>query len=165
MANSYTADISLFFTGIVRALQSGTSSADLRNEFMKSAKLIAAIKSNMTCLSCLHRAPEHLFSCGYSVCENCLLIFSTCTPGAEYHMKVDHCLFCQELIHFNCRVKPPTAGVRVLSVDGGGTRGTVPLESLCLLQTLLGRLPVQDCFDLGFGTSSGEEVTPISRCQ
>ncbi|MCJ1473164.1 hypothetical protein MMC13_001815 [Lambiella insularis] len=53
-------------------------------------------------------------------------------------------------------VKPPTAGVNILSIDGGGIRGVIPLEFLNRLQKVLGPdCPVQDLFDLALGTSSG----------
>ena len=147
-----------FFSAIARSVQAGASSADLRREFLRSSKLIANIKTNLTCLGCVLQAPEHLLSCGHSLCDNCLLIFATGVPSAEYHFKLDVCIRCQQKARFNCRIKPPTAGVRVMSVDGGGTRGAVPLESMCLLQVLLGNLPIRDCFDLGFGTSSGKNL-------
>ena len=53
-------------------------------------------------------------------------------------------------------LKPPTAGVRILCIDGGGIRGVIPLEFLGLLQGDIGpECPIQDFFDMAFGTSSG----------
>ncbi|KAH8194108.1 hypothetical protein TruAng_011729 [Truncatella angustata] len=53
-------------------------------------------------------------------------------------------------------MKPPTASVRVLSIDGGGTRGRAPLEYLQALQDRLKLpYPVQRNFDMIYGTSSG----------
>lgn len=44
----------------------------------------------------------------------------------------------------------------MLSIDGGGTRGVIPLEHLRLLQDALGPdCALQDMFDLAVGTSSG----------
>lgn len=52
-------------------------------------------------------------------------------------------------------VKPPGAGIRVLSLDGGGIRGIVELITLQHIQTELGvRLPIQAFFDLIVGTST-----------
>lgn len=53
-------------------------------------------------------------------------------------------------------MKPDTATVRVLSVDGGGSRARIPLEFLQRLQDCVG-LPyrVQCNFDFVFGTSCG----------
>jgi len=49
-------------------------------------------------------------------------------------------------------LKPPTAGIRVVLIDGGGVRGAVPLDSICILQRLLGEIPLAPCFDLALGT-------------
>lgn len=55
------------------------------------------------------------------------------------------------------RLKPPTAGIRILSIDGGGVRGIIPLEILSMLQGIAGSsCPVQDLFDLVYGTSIGQ---------
>ena len=60
------------------------------------------------------------------------------------------------------RIKPPTAGVRILSIDGGGVRGIVPLEFLNLLQVEVGsEIPLESLFDQVFGTSSGKLATSI----
>src|SRR5205814_7260003 len=54
------------------------------------------------------------------------------------------------------KLKPPTAGVRILCIDGGGVRGIIPLNVMALLQILAGQdFHVQDLFDLKFGTSAG----------
>ncbi|KAI1839796.1 hypothetical protein JX266_013990, partial [Neoarthrinium moseri] len=59
-------------------------------------------------------------------------------------------------------VKPDTAGVRVLSIDGGGTRGRAPLEFLQALQDRLGLpYPLQRNFDLIYGTSSGAIIAAV----
>ncbi|KAL8788264.1 MAG: hypothetical protein Q9213_001784 [Squamulea squamosa] len=73
----------------------------------------------------------------------------------EYEYRFDNCLVCRNGV-LQVTVKPPTAGVRIVSIDGGGVRGVVPLEFLGLLQDLVGPdCPIQSLFDLAFGTSSG----------
>lgn len=61
------------------------------------------------------------------------------------------------MVDTQIKVKPDTASVRVLSIDGGGTRGRAPLEFVRVLQDRL-RLPcpVQHHFDVVYGTSSGK---------
>lgn len=60
-------------------------------------------------------------------------------------------------------LKPPTAGVRVLTIDEGGIRDVIPLKFLRILQDIIGPgCAVQDLFDLAFGTSS-DKFTPIRR--
>lgn len=52
---------------------------------------------------------------------------------------------------------PPTAGPRILSIDGGGVCGVIPPEFLRLLQKVVRRnCEVQSLFGLAFGTSSGK---------
>ncbi|RYO00263.1 hypothetical protein AA0121_g13424 [Alternaria tenuissima] len=54
------------------------------------------------------------------------------------------------------RVKPATAGLRVLSIDGGGIRAAIPIQFLCALEKAVGLdMPIQEFFDLAYGTSSG----------
>jgi patatin-like phospholipase/acyl hydrolase len=52
---------------------------------------------------------------------------------------------------------PPTAGIRILSMDGGGVRGIIGLTTLVLLERDLSYLgcPIWDVFDFVIGTSSG----------
>ena len=68
-------------------------------------------------------------------------------------------MLCGRVSYLRAELKPPTAGVRVLSIDGGGVRGIVPLEFLNALQGLLGfDMHLQHMFDLAFGTSAGESA-------
>lgn len=114
------------------------------------------LRSNITCLSCLRRKPEYVLPCSHSICDACVRIFGASSFVAEYCFFLDSCVLCSRLANVTIHLKPPTAGVRILSIDGGGVRAMVPLETLALLQDMLGDLPVQDLFDLVFGTSSGE---------
>ncbi|KAF7536915.1 hypothetical protein G7054_g4138 [Neopestalotiopsis clavispora] len=49
-------------------------------------------------------------------------------------------------------LKPKSAGVRILTLDGGGIRGIVELEMLLQIQETLGNIPIQCFFDLIVGT-------------
>ena len=55
---------------------------------------------------------------------------------------------------------PPTDGIRLLSLDGGGVRGVVPLVYLEFLQDRLAELqvPLRDIFDFVCGTSAGKSL-------
>ena len=112
------------------------------------------LKSNRTCLSCIRRTPEHVLSCGHALCDTCVRIFGAHVPGSEYRYQVE-CTLCG----FGTETKtitPPTAGARILSLEGGGGRGPVPLEFLAMLQSTVGPIcAIQDLFDLAVGTSSG----------
>jgi patatin-like phospholipase/acyl hydrolase len=55
---------------------------------------------------------------------------------------------------------PLTAGIRLLSLDGGGVRGVIPLVYLEFLQDRLAELqvPLRDVFDFVCGTSAGKSL-------
>ena len=79
------------------------------------------------------------------------------TSTYEYHFKISSCLLCVDRGSVLAKVLPPTAGVRILTIDGGGICGVIPLEFLQLLQRILGpTIAIQDLFDVVFGTSSGK---------
>lgn len=55
---------------------------------------------------------------------------------------------------------PKLAGARILSLDGGGVRGIVELETLRRLEQQIGLdLAIGDFFDLIVGTSAGILLT------
>ncbi|KAI9768255.1 MAG: hypothetical protein M1840_005085 [Geoglossum simile] len=116
----------------------------------------AGLKMTTTCLFCLRRKPEHILHCGHAICDTCACIFGKQTPGIEYHFDVFACVLCQLEAKLTIKLKPPTAGTRLLMVDGGGIRGAVSLEFLDALEQAMG-LPysLQHHFDLALGTSSG----------
>ncbi len=114
------------------------------------------LRSNSTCLSCLRRRPEHTLTCGHALCDICVQLFGSVKPSVGYQYHVQSCPLCGagSLL---VTLKPPTAGIRILAIDGGGIRGVVPLEFLQKLQDTIGPgCAVQDLFDLAFGTSSGK---------
>jgi len=112
------------------------------------------VRTNQTCLPCLQQKPEHPFTCGHSLCDVCVRSFGRPVLEAEYSYMLD-CILCS-FGTLQAALKPPTAGTRILSIDGGGVRGVIPLEFLGILQETIGPdCPIQDLFDLAFGTSSG----------
>jgi len=56
------------------------------------------------------------------------------------------------------QLKPRCAGVRILTLDGGGIRGIVEIAVLKAIHTSVGLepLPVKALFDLIVGTSTGK---------
>lgn len=63
------------------------------------------------------------------------------------------------------RFVPPTAGIRMLSIDGGGVRGVIPLVFLQQLDRTLAPLgcAIKDHFDFVCGTlaSKNSKGTPL----
>jgi patatin-like phospholipase/acyl hydrolase len=55
------------------------------------------------------------------------------------------------------KIHPPTAGVGVLCIDGGGARGVLPLKVMKRIEDRIGlSIPLQRFFKVAFGVSSGE---------
>lgn len=109
--------------------------------------------SEDTCYSCMMRRPKYKLPCEHWVCDMCIRIFGTKRGVYQY---LDNCLLCGG-DGIRIRFKPDTATVRVLCIDGGGTRACVPLRFLQELQERIGLpYPVQYNFDILFGTSSGK---------
>lgn len=135
---------------------SGKSAAHLHREKAGSVGIPwTQLKSNTTCLWCLRRKPECPLSCGHSICETCVRIFGEEMPIMECQYHIGTCLLCHS---GNCtvRLKPFPAGERILSIDGGGPRGVIPLEILKIIQDIMGSdTRLQDMFDVAFGTSVG----------
>ena len=83
------------------------------------------------------------------------MVFATSTHS--YWFTLSNCILCNAKFEsFRTVLKPPTAGLRILSIDGGGVRGIIPLQILRELEQVLA-LPnrVQEHFDIALGTSSG----------
>lgn len=101
--------------------------------------------------------PEHKLICGHLICEKCFTCIGSCTETDPYLYKLDDCPFCSQTCKASVRVKPATAGLRVLSIDGGGIRATAPFQFLSALEKAVGLdMPIQEHFDLAYGTSSGK---------
>ncbi|KAH7111753.1 hypothetical protein B0J11DRAFT_598320 [Dendryphion nanum] len=116
------------------------------------------IKSSSTCLCCLRRRPQYGLPCGHTICENCVLVFGECCVDDPWIFKMRHCLLCGVSMpeELTVKVHPPTAGVGVLCIDGGGARGVVPLKLMKRIQDRIGlSIPFQKFFKVAFGISSG----------
>jgi hypothetical protein len=74
-----------------------------------------------------------------------------------YLYSFDKCPLCVQPCNVCVRTKPPTAGARVLSIDGGGIRAVIPIQFLRALESALDLdMPIQEHFDFAYGTSSGK---------
>jgi hypothetical protein len=138
-------------------VSNGLKSADTHRENLEDQqKYWGWLRSNSTCLLCVRRSPEHILSCGHSICDQCTQIYGKASLGKEEEYIVPHCILCGAAKDLIVQLKPPTSAPRVVSIDGGGPRGIIPLENLDILQGLLGSdLPLCDMIDLTVGCSSG----------
>jgi predicted acylesterase/phospholipase RssA len=140
----------------------------------------AQYNSHSVCLCCLLRPPEHPLPCGHVLCTHCISVYGHSRPGSRTEIEIEYCpLEVQSVRTFHpwrVHLKPDAAGVRILTLDGGGIRGIIELVYLQTLEQALnrrnGRLRVQSFFDLVIGTSTGGLIAlgmvarhwPIATC-
>ncbi|KAH8650337.1 acyl transferase/acyl hydrolase/lysophospholipase [Tricladium varicosporioides] len=116
------------------------------------------IQSSNTCLACLCRRPQYGLRCGHIVCEECIQNFGECSVDDPWIFKVYYCFLCGVKMtpEITVKIHPPTAGVGVLCIDGGGARGVLPLKVMKRIEDRIGlSIPLQRFFKVAFGVSSG----------
>ncbi|MCJ1466187.1 hypothetical protein MMC07_004806 [Pseudocyphellaria aurata] len=121
------------------------------------------VYSSKTCYGCLCCSPQYVLPCGHAFCEDCVRDFGQRGDRGRSTTSYthDHCLLCGVWGSsigwpWTILLKPKSAGVRLLSLDGGGVRGVAELEILRRLETEIGlHVPITDFFDLIVGTSIG----------
>ncbi|KAI1091858.1 acyl transferase/acyl hydrolase/lysophospholipase [Rostrohypoxylon terebratum] len=115
--------------------------------------------SHSACLWCLDEIPEHSLPCGHTICSPCLMaVGKPRSSGGFFYL--DQCPLTDHRRDawqggWIGMVKPSQAGVRTLTLDGGGIRGIIELEILTKIQAQLGEIPLREFFDLIVGTSAG----------
>ncbi|KAK0366375.1 hypothetical protein LTR94_003465 [Friedmanniomyces endolithicus] len=127
------------------------------NQFFEAVGPAAAICSHATCFCCLMDVPEHPLPCGHVLCTACIKAYGKASKSS---VTLQCCPLHREATRWAkpavLKFKPTGAGVRILSLDGGGIRGIVQLEVLrAIEQAIGGFLPVQSFFDLIVGTGTG----------
>lgn len=137
---------------------------------------LSTVASHTTCFACLTQVPIHTLPCGHIICDRCL--FSQSDGSKRFCREVKSCPLCCNAdkpwsTPWTTTVKPPTAGLRILSLDGGGVRSIVQLKILSELEKKIGLgIPIQGFFDLIIGTSGGGIVAfglgvkqlPVDEC-
>jgi hypothetical protein len=118
------------------------------------------VYSAETCLPCLaRRQPEHRLSCGHRLCRACVRRGER-SPVDPNTFTISTCPLCQrETGQSLIGLVPEWSRLRVLSIDGGGVRGIIPLTALAALERQL-QIPrfASYAFDVVVGTSAGEWV-------
>ena len=140
-------------------LVSGKAAADIHRDNLACFKdQWLHIQSSNTCLCCLRRRPQYGLPCGHCICENCVLIFGEADENDPWTFTVSCCFLCGRATPSEVMIKvhPPTAGAGVLCIDGGGTRGIVPLVLMKQIQERIGLpIPLQRFVKVAFGVSIG----------
>ena len=150
--------ISLIATDFVeyhhKMLEMGKTSIKVHQRNMRRlAHFFAFYRTNMSCLFCLTSSPERHLSCGHSICDTCIRRFGKGVIGREDRFTVS-CLFGDQG-RLTADLKPKTAGVRILSIDGGGSRAIAPLTTCEMIEELMPECPLREQVDYGAGSSSG----------
>lgn len=132
-----------------------TSSAGWHQQRLSEFKVDwLTIRSTKTCFACMTGRPQYRLPCGHIIDENCVRKFGVKTD--LWNFDIPNCFLCLAAIGVSIKVKPPTATPRLLSIDGGGARGIIPLMVLQALEERIGLpYPVQGNFHFIFGTSVG----------
>ena len=118
---------------------------------------------NTMCYSCIIGRIRHRLPCGDGICDKCMHDFDNDGVVREHPGWVTHkfCIICgdsnsKRWPHI-IKTRPRLAGVRVLSLDGGGVRGIVQLKTLARLEGLIGLgISIGQFFDLAIGSNIGE---------
>lgn len=113
--------------------------------------------STDTCFACLRRRPEYFLPCHHSLCLACVKDFGDpCQQNPTRFIMTTCCLCGRKTSNLVVLDRPPTAGIGLLCLDGGGVRGVVQTEILSLLEQRIGLpIPVQEHFQLAAGASAG----------
>jgi len=78
------------------------------------------------------RIPQYILNYGYLVYNTCVKTFRKGALGTKYKFTIlEYILYRASSL--TILIKPLTYRVRILSINGGGIRGVVPLEFLILL--------------------------------
>ena len=144
-----------------------------RQSLSKLSKNLLELRSHKSCLCCLMRSPEKVLACGHALCDICIKIFGIKLNKSK--ITLDFCVLCglkQPLSQY--KFIQDTAGLRILSLDGGGIRGVVTLEFLIHISREVSCLgcPLNEFFDYVCGTSAGMYrlslylpiLNPVRRC-
>ncbi|KAI1264025.1 hypothetical protein F5Y18DRAFT_418041 [Xylariaceae sp. FL1019] len=127
--------------------------------------------SNRICLGCLFNPAQYTLNCGHIFCRECVLDFgcrkqpcevvlSSCPlAGSEQSCQRSDIAAIRTMpVPTHLTLEPAYAGLRILSLDGGGIRGIMELVVLRAIEDCIG-VPLQRFFDIVTGTSTGGLVS------
>jgi hypothetical protein len=161
MLSDFVRNVQTCFEGFAEALFRGSRcAAEIHAENVsRHQPLWNEISDEATCLTCLHHAPVYPLPCRHDICKVCVQVFGEASEGDDSEFIIKHCLLCQSKMPEGLliRIHPPTAGVGVLCIDGGGVKGAMPLGILKRLQDKIDLpIPIQRFVKVAFGISSGK---------
>lgn len=136
---------------------SGKSALQIHRETIEALKINwTLIKTDEICLFCICRMPENPLTCGHAMCDTCVRSVGVENLTFDCQYQIESCPLCSQG-RLMVGLKPPTAGLRILSLDGGGVKGKITIAIISQLQDILGDTwRIQDLFDVVYGTSVGK---------
>ena len=136
----------------------GGSSARLHVELLAQFRSAwRDCNSHETCLVCLAQRPSHPLSCGHTLCDPCVIVCGTNSTASNWNVQVETCPLCNISNDKSTSLRPPTAGIRVLAIEGSLFCRLTLWQFLRDLQYYIGiPLPIYKQFDLVFGTGIGK---------
>ena len=150
---------------VFAALPDASSTEWHRAKLAESKADWLTTRSVKTCFVCFQGRPVDGLGCRgrHIVCRKCFKRLGV--QSDAWTVTVNRCFLCQsETPGISLRDKPPTATVNLLSIDGGGARGIIPLVFLQVLEEKIGLpYPVQENFHYIIGTSSGLSIPPTKE--
>jgi hypothetical protein len=146
---------------ICESMSAGLHNGNVAN--IRVQKLWRTISAFSACVRCVFYGPYIQLQCGHGLCESCVW---HCANRASLGSlcRMDECPVCGIATTTAVRLRPPTAGYRALSLDGGGIRGIVELKTLDhVLKPLKLGLEAHQFFDFIVGTSTGLYLQQVAH--
>jgi hypothetical protein len=141
---------------LFKQLVQGKTSVEIHKEVLANfADKLVNVKSTATCLCCIRRNPQYCQSCQHIICENCVIAFGSKSED-PWLFEIHQCFICQQKLPkgISIKLRPPTAGVGVLCLDGGGSRAALSLKTMKRMEDRA-HIIFQELFQVAFGVSSG----------
>ena len=130
---------------------------------LRARSIIQRIETTEICLTCILRRPDFQLPCNHSLCEICARDQAVAIGQPESAaLEISRCLTCDEefIPPLRLSVLPKTAGISLLSIDGGGVRIQIPMIILKALHEHLDiGLQPSEMWDFAAGSSAGIEET------
>ena len=149
------------FQSMFQTLQSNSSLTASQIHMQNIARLrpqVAEFRSHKSCFCCLMRMPEKVLDCGHALCNICIKTYGRRSSSTKYNYYLSSCVLCASPHRASdFQFVPPSAGIRILSIDGGGIRGVISLIFLIHIEQALSNFgcSLREHFDLICGTSAG----------
>ena len=111
------------YSEISRLLQKGDN-IEMATTLVAKASGVTLVSSNWTCFACLSQCPVHMLPCDgtqHAICEQCAVRFTDKLHHSQSTVVLKRCplgCYFKKGSEWRSRIKPPSAGVRLLSLDG-----------------------------------------------